>query len=45
MVTRDEVIYAFRFLLGRDPESVAVIELVPACTKLGKFAQSLLGMR
>ena len=25
MVTRDEVIYAFRFLLGRDPESVTVI--------------------
>jgi 2-polyprenyl-3-methyl-5-hydroxy-6-metoxy-1,4-benzoquinol methylase len=26
MVTRDEVIYAFRLLLGRDPESVAVID-------------------
>ena len=26
MVTRDEVIYAFRFLLGRDPENEKVIE-------------------
>ncbi|MES2497201.1 MAG: class I SAM-dependent methyltransferase [Pseudomonadota bacterium] len=42
-ITREEVIWAYRMFLGREPESEAVIEVQMGATDLGHLRQAFLG--